>query len=457
MVVDNKTVNISDLSEDHLNENLKEHHAEDSHIEDGPLKNHSSEKNHADDDTILDFGCEYSSNLPAVLKQLNIALAFTSYQAGRLMIVRSDGEQIDVNYKSFHRPMGLVASEDGFTLGTFTSVINFHRADALVEKLKTPLMPIEHDITAPRIKPKEAQARDSLEGQRTEPHAEAETPQAAQNETDQNNEKNKQSLTYSKQLHAPVDNRVDSCFIARSSHYTGMINLHDIEWGEEGLWVVNSSFSCLCTLDPDYSFVPRWKPHFISELVPEDRCHLNGMTLKDGKPAYVTTFSTYDEVGQWRKGDKFQGTLMDVEQNEILLNGLTMPHSPRWHNEKVYFCNSGLGLFCSYDPTTGQDETIAELQGFTRGVDFYGSLAFVGLSKARSGNITNAPPLATKYNETFSGIWVINLSDKAVVGYIKFTGNVDQIYDVAVIPDCSFPEFLEPSSPRMRNHFCIPA
>ena len=421
-------------------------------MKDDHSEGNRSEEGLADDYNVLDFGCEYSSNLPAVLKQLNIALAFTSYQAGRLMIVRSDGKQLDVNYKSFHRPMGLVASEEGFTLGTFTSVINFHRADGLVEKLKSPLVPIEDDITAPRIKSKEEQAREQAE------HQETQSPHIQKDNLDESAvEKNNMQLSYSSQLHAAVDERVDSCFIARSSHYTGMINLHDIEWGDEGLWVVNSSFSCLCTLDPDYSFVPRWKPHFISELVPEDRCHLNGMTLKEGKPAYVTTFSRYDEVGQWRKGDKFQGTLMDVEKNEILLNGLVMPHSPRWYNEKVYFCNSGLGLFCTYDPVTGKEEAVAELQGFTRGVDFYGSLAFVGLSKARAGNITNAPPLAAKYNETFSGIWLINLSDKAVVGYIKFTGNVDQIYDVAVIPNCRFPEFLEPSSPRMRNHFCIPA
>lgn len=421
-------------------------------------KNKSSENEIEDKDRYsqMDFGCEYSENLPKIFKELNISLAFTSYQAGRLMLVRSDGNKLDVNYKSFQRPMGLAATEKGLTLGVFTQVINFDRVDNLVEKLKQPLQRIEDDFTAPKVKSKESKIDVSLaEVPQSDLESDFDAQMTERDEEEKNKLKEEMQSRYEK-LHQPVDDRVDACFITRSSHYSGMINLHDIDWGDEGLWVVNSSFSCLCTLDPDYSFVPRWKPYFISELVPEDRCHLNGMTLKDGAPAYVTTFSTYDEQGMWRKGEKFCGTLMDVEHNEILLNDLIMPHSPRWYNDQIYYCNSGLGAFCSYDPSSGKNEVIAELQGFTRGVDFYGPIAFVGTSKVRHSNVLHSPPLSEKYNETFSGIWLINLSDNSEVGYIKFTGNVDQIYDVAVIPSCTFPELIEPSHPRMRNHFCIP-
>lgn len=397
----------------------------------------------------FDFTCEYSSNLPELLSALNISIAFTSYQAGRLMVVRSDEKSIDVNYKNFPRPMGLCSTESGLTLGTFAQIINFHRADNLIDQLKAPLPSIQDDITAPRIHPREQEGGDSAGAPKVMSELDSE-------QEERHSEQLRLQQERQKKLHEGVDPRVDSCFITRSSHYTGMINLHDIDWGDEGLWVVNSSFSCLCTLDPDYSFVPRWKPHFITALVPEDRCHLNGMTLKDGKPAYVTTFSTFDEPGLWRKGDKFNGTLMSVDGNEILLRNLVMPHSPRFYQDSVYYCNSGLGLFCKYNPRTGDEEIIAELQGFTRGVDFYGSLAFVGLSKVRAGNVLHAPPLTTKYDETFSGIWLIDLSTNSTIGYIKFTGNVDQIYDIAVIPNCKFPEILEPSHPRMRNHFCIP-
>jgi len=417
----------------------------------------------------LDFSAEHSDNLPLILKKLNISLAFTSYQAGRLMLVRSDGENIDINFKSFHRPMGLTVTEDSLTLGTFSQIIKFQREDGLLEKIKQPLEKIENDITAPRIKAKDAEnivstAEEDVEQQAVpESTQELEKDELTAEEKLKREETRKQIKAYQEKQFSPVDERVDSCFITRSAHYSGMINIHDIDWGDEGLWAVNSSFSCLCTVEADSSFVPRWKPHFISDLVPEDRCHLNGMTLKDGKPAYVTTFSQEDKAGNWRsKNGKFDGTLMDVASNKILIDGLAMPHSPRWHNGYVYFCNSGHGLLCRYNPETKVTETIAEVPGFTRGMDFYGSLLFVGLSKIRQGDVTRPAPLGEKYDETFSGIWVFNLDDindkgyVAEVAHISFTGNVDQIYDIAILPNTHFPELIEPTHPRMRNHFCHP-
>ena len=402
----------------------------------------------------MDYTCEYTDNIPAILKKLNISLAFTSYQAGRLMFVRSDGDSLDVNFKNFPRPMGLVATEEGITLGIFTQIVNFQREDGLLEQIKKPLESIEDDVTAPRIKAKEMEKKEPNQ-QNEENHVE-DVVELTPEQKEKRDKKIAEIKAYQDKLNAPVDERVDACFITRSAHYSGMINIHDIDWGDEGLWVVNSSFSCLCTVEPDSSFVPRWKPYFISELVPEDRCHLNGMTLKDGKPAYVTTFSKFNTMGKWRKGDKFDGTLMSVESNEILLDGLAMPHSPRWHNDCVYFCNSGHGLVCKYHPVTKDLTTLAEVPGFTRGMDFFGSIMFVGLSKVREADVTNPAPLAQKYDETYSGIWFFNLEDNSEIGHIKFTGNVDQIYDIAVIPDCSFPELIEPSHPRMRNHFCHP-
>jgi len=417
----------------------------------------------------MDFNCEYSDNLPAILKKLNISLAFTSYQAGRLMLIRSDGETLDVNFKSFPRPMGLSVTENGLTLGIFTQIINFQREDGLLEKIKQPLQQIDEDITAPRIKPKESEdeAKEMTKTEKINNTINSDDitelmPELSPEQLAAQEEQQKKLIEYQNKLNAPVDERVDACFITRSAHYSGMINIHDIDWGDEGLWAVNSSFSCLCTIEPDSSFVPRWKPHFISELVPEDRCHLNGMTLKDGKPAYVTTFSTYDKPGMWRKGAKFNGTLMDVETNTILLDNLAMPHSPRWYQDKVYFCNSGHGLICSYQPESKTVETLAEVPGFTRGMDFYGPIMFAGLSKVREADVTSPAPLAEKYDETHSGIWLFNLDEKdeagqmKEIGHIKFTGNVEQIYDVAVIPNASFPELIEPTHPRMRNHFTHP-
>ena len=375
----------------------------------------------------IDLSCDYSANLPALLHKLNISIALTSYQTGRLILLRSDGQSLDVNYKSFHRPMGIAVSEGKITLGTFTQVTSFHREDGLIKKLKQPLDDIQKDITAPKLQdPAEPQPGIELE----------------------------------KRLLEPCDSRVDACFISRSSHATGMINIHDIAWGSEGLWAVNSSFSCLVTLDENYSFVPRWKPEFISDLKPEDRCHLNGMAMDNGKPAYVTTFSKLDNAGLWRQQQQFDGTLIDVQNNRIVLDGLCMPHSPRCHQGQVYFCDSGYGTLCRFDPVTERKTELASFPGFTRGMDFYGPLLFLGLSRIRSGDVSRPAPLAEKYTNPESGLRILNLqgADGKIeeVAQLKFTGDLDQIYDVAVIPDCHFPEIIEPSHPRMRNHFCHP-
>lgn len=240
---------------------------------------------------------------------------------------------------------------------------------------------------------------------------------------------------------------VDACYVPRASHVSGMINIHDIAWGEGGLWGVNSMFSCLCTFHPDTSFVPRWQPHFISELVPEDRCHLNGMAMRDGLPAYVTTFGKFDRHRAWRDWASFDGTLMSVADNAVLIDGLVMPHSPRWHRDEVYFCESGRGRVRAFDPASGRIRTVADLPGFTRGLVFAGSLLFVGLSQARASQAALRPPIADE--PTVCGLRVIDLDSGEVVASIDFTGDVTQIYDVALLEGSTCPELLEWNDERV--------
>ena len=89
----------------------------------------------------------------------------------------------------------------------------------------------------------------------------------------------------------------DACYLPRSSHVTGDIGVHEMAWAGDELWVVNTRFSCLCTLHPDYSFVPRWQPPFITALAAEDRCHLNGLAIVDSRPKYVTALGETDTSG----------------------------------------------------------------------------------------------------------------------------------------------------------------
>ena len=172
--------------------------------------------------------------------------------------------------------------------------------------------------------------------------------------------------------------RHDACFLARSSHMTGDIHVHEMAWAGEELWFVNTLFSCLCTLDEGHSFVPRWRPPFITALAAEDRCHLNGLALADGRPKYVTALAETDTPQGWRPNKATSGCLIDVPSGRTVARGFAMPHSPRVHQGRVWLLDSGTGRLVTVDPATGEVQAVAEQPGYTRGLALHGSYAFVG-------------------------------------------------------------------------------
>jgi uncharacterized protein (TIGR03032 family) len=142
----------------------------------------------------------------------------------------------------------------------------------------------------------------------------------------------------------------DACYLPRRIHITGDIDIHEMAFAADGeLWLVNTRFGCLCTLDAAHSFHPRWRPPFVTAYAPEDRCHLNGLAMVDGRPKYVTALSATDSAGGWRANKASGGLLMDIESNETLLRDLSMPHSPRWYNGQLYLLESGQGSLARVD------------------------------------------------------------------------------------------------------------
>ena len=110
----------------------------------------------------------------------------------------------------------------------------------------------------------------------------------------------------------PGDTAYDGCFLSRRSLITGSIHGHDLAFGNEGLWVVNTLFSCLCTLDEQYNFFPRWRPGFVSQLIDQDRCHLNGLAMENGVPKFVTVLGVTDEPAGWRVNKRSGGDRKSV-------------------------------------------------------------------------------------------------------------------------------------------------
>jgi uncharacterized protein (TIGR03032 family) len=251
--------------------------------------------------------------------------------------------------------------------------------------------------------------------------------------------------------------RHDACYVPRRLHVTGDIDVHELAYDQDhALWVVNTRFSCLCTLDADHSFIPRWRPPFVTALAAEDRCHLNGLGLVDGRPKYVTALGTTDTPGGWRANKANGGVLMDIETNAIVLQGLSMPHSPRWYRGQLWFLESGQGALARADPTRGRWEAVAQLPGFTRGLDFYGPLAFIGLSQVRESAIFSGIPLVTHCPERSCGVWVVHLETGEIVGFLRFEAGVQEIFAVQVLPGLRFPEVLEWGDERLAHTYVLP-
>lgn len=297
-----------------------------------------------------------------------ISLAVTTYQAGKLLFIGWNGETVSLHAKNFNKAMGLDVSADGALALATLDEIRVFRNDPLL---------------APECNPNKPGFYDAL-------------------------------------------------FLPRVSYYTGNLFAHDVAFAGDEVWFVNTRFSCLASASAAYGFVPRWQPSFISELAPEDRCHLNGLALRAGVPFTVTALGRGDSKGSWREHKHDGGIVIDVASGDILLDGLTMPHSPRWYKDRLWLLNSGQGeLLMLKSP--GQADTVCKLPGYLRGLAFYEDYAIVGLCKIREKHTFGGMPVEERVGDLLCGIAIVDLVGRECVGMFEFTDGVDEIYDIRVL------------------------
>jgi uncharacterized protein (TIGR03032 family) len=367
----------------------------------------------------VEFHYQHTDNFASLLGQLSVSLLVTTYQANKLLLVRAVAGGLSTLVRHFDKPMGLAADCRRIALGTRDQIWNLQNAP---------------DI-APRIEPAG--------------------------------------------LH-------DACYLPRSSHVTGDIGVHEMAWGEDAgrfckpfgerehepdgrfakpsseLWIVNTRFSCLCTLDPDYSFVPRWLPPFITALAAEDRCHLNGLAMawdevgRFAKPSYVTALGVTDTPDGWRQDKARGGCLIDLSSGAIIVRGLCMPHSPRWHDGRLWLLESGTGQLALIDLAHGRRQVVTQLPGFARGLAFAEPYAFVGLSKIRPTSAMDGVPLAERRDKLKCGVAVVDLRAGRAIAFLEFQTAVEEIFDVQLLPGLRFPEVVGFQKETVQHTFIVP-
>ncbi len=253
-----------------------------------------------------------------------------------------------------------------------------------------------------------------------------------------------------------INQTYDGCFVPRTAHFTGRLDAHDVGVDEGGdIIFVNTRYNCLAKVSQRHSFLPIWKPDFVSDIVDEDRCHLNGLAMRDGKPAFVTAVSKSDTVDGWRDRRSEGGVVIDVEKNEVICEGLSMPHSPRWHDGKLWVLNSGTGELGYVKMPEGKAKLgsfvrVAFCPGFLRGLTFRGDLAFVGLSRPRYKRFEGLSldqKLKEVDSEPWCGVQVIDTKKGNCVDWFRIDGDIGELYDVEVVEGFYCPMTVSPSSP----------
>lgn len=250
--------------------------------------------------------------------------------------------------------------------------------------------------------------------------------------------------------------RYDALYLPRVAYFTGDLNVHDLAYGADRLWLVNTRFCCLATLSEDHSFVPHWKPPFVSEIVPEDRCHLNGLALVDGKPKYVTALGTTDTPGGWRPSKAAGGVILDVDTSEILVRGLAMPHSPRWHQGRLWVLNSGAGELWRIDPASGKHDVVCALPGYLRGLCLVGPYALIGMCQIRERHIFGGLPVQQRFPRLLCAVAAIDTRSGQQVGLFEFTSGCQELYDVQLLPGVQRPMILNREKEAARQAFTAP-
>ena len=252
----------------------------------------------------------------------------------------------------------------------------------------------------------------------------------------------------------------DALYVPQVAYITGDLDVHDLIVEKTGQLVfVNTLFSCLATVSNTHSFKPVWQPPFISKLAAEDRCHLNGVALRDGKACFVTLVGQTDIADGWRDRKQDGGSIINVITNQIVATGLSMPHSPRWYQEKLWVLNSGTGEFGFIKLKEGKFEPITFCPGYLRGCAFSGNYAIVGLSQSRDNKTFADLPMNSKLEqqgvEPRCGLMVIDLNTGDIVHWLRIQGVVKELYDVSVLPGCKRPMAIGFKSDEIRRFISI--
>ncbi len=335
----------------------------------------------------------HTTSFGPLLAELGVSVIVSTYQAGKLVVLRADEGLINTHFRSFKTPMGVACDGERLAVGTALEIWEFHNIPAVARKV------------------------------------------------------------------AP-GGKHDACFLPRTSHVTGNVQVHEMAWVGDELWFVNTRFSCLSRRVPTVTFrstLAAFTRHYL--LPGGDRCHLNGLlALRGGRVHYVTALGETDDPAGWRRNKKCGGVVIDVGANEVIARGLSMPHSPRWHDGRLWVLDSGNGGVGVIDEATGRYTAVAELPGFTRpGYPFPAATPFSWLTQQVSESAVFSGIAVVERPERSCGVWVLDSVSGQTVAYLKFEDTVQEIFAVQCgTRTAASPDVINDNDALIADSFVLP-
>lgn len=339
------------------------------------------------------FSCTFSPEVPNILLKLKCSIAVSTYQAGKIVFISAKNKYSLIQLpRNFHKAMGIAEDE---------------KNDKIAIACKEEVIVFKNSKELAKYYPKSPDKYDCL-------------------------------------------------YLPRSTFHTGALDIHDLSFGNKNnLFAVNTLFSCIVKINDDYNFEPYWTPPQIDKITSEDRCHLNGMAMQNGKPKYATAFNQGNHERSWKENITKTGVIYDVESNKIIAKNLPMPHTPRIFNGKLYVLLSATGELAQININDGSYNVVIKIDGFVRGMSLNGEYLFIGLSKIRKKSTTFSKlPFAKKATE--SGIIILHLPTAKFVGKIIYQNSLDEIYDIHVLKNKLRPNILNTIEDYHKSGLAIP-
>jgi uncharacterized protein (TIGR03032 family) len=237
---------------------------------------------------------------------------------------------------------------------------------------------------------------------------------------------------------------VDHRYVPRVGSMIGRALPVDIAVTDQGVCIASAALSCLARPDPLQGLVPLWAPPFVRALTADVRCGLSGVAVRDGRPSAVTCHGATDAADAWRAARADGGVVVDVDSNEIVAHGLSVPQSPRWHDGHLWFVQSGTGTLGYLD---GEELVeVVRVDGYVQALCFAGGHAVVGTSGSRWDELVAGLPVGERLagRRPLTGVFVVDLRRGEVVHEVRFDGTAREIADIVAIPTGRHVEFASP-------------